>query len=105
MICRTFGLFIVADGMGGHQEGERASAITTRIVARHVLREIYAVLLSQKMDEPERPSISDVLRAAVQEANEVVTEQIPEGGTTVTSNGRLSTIWPISRMWATAALI
>ncbi len=80
-----FGLFIVADGMGGHQEGERASAITTRIVARHVLREIYAVLLSQKMDEPERPSISDVLRAAVQEANESVTEQIPEGGTTVTT--------------------
>ncbi len=80
-----FGLFIVADGMGGHQEGERASAITTRIVARHVLREIYAVLLSQKMDEPERPSISNVLRAAVQEANESVTEQIPEGGTTVTT--------------------
>ncbi len=80
-----FGLFIVADGMGGHLDGERASAITTRIVARHVLREIYAVLLSQQMDEPERPSISDVLRGAVQEANEAVTEQIPEGGTTVTT--------------------
>jgi serine/threonine protein phosphatase PrpC len=80
-----FGLFIVADGMGGHLEGERASAITTRIVSRHVLREIYEVLLSQKMDEPERPSISDVLRAAVQEANDSVTEQIPEGGTTVTT--------------------
>jgi serine/threonine protein phosphatase PrpC len=80
-----FGLFIVADGMGGHLEGERASAITTRIVARYILREIYVTLLSQKMDEPERPSISDVLRAAVQEANESVTEQIPEGGTTVTT--------------------
>jgi serine/threonine protein phosphatase PrpC len=81
-----FGLFIVADGMGGHQEGERASAITTRIVARHVLDGIFTSLLNQKMDDPERPSISDVLRAAVQEANESVTEQIPEGGTTVTTS-------------------
>jgi protein phosphatase len=79
-----FGLFIVADGMGGHQEGERASAITTRIVARHVLREIYMILLSQQMNDSERPSIADLLRAAVQEANESVTEQIPEGGTTAT---------------------
>jgi serine/threonine protein phosphatase PrpC len=80
-----FGLFIVADGMGGHQEGERASAITTRLVVRHVLREIYEVLLNQQMDDPDRPSISDVLRAAVQEANDSITEQIPEGGTTVTT--------------------
>ncbi len=80
-----FGLFIVADGMGGHQEGERASAITVRIVARYVLHEIYTTLLDQQMNAPDRPSIADVLRAAVQEANESVTEQIPEGGTTVTS--------------------
>ena len=80
-----FGLFIVADGMGGHQEGERASAITTRIVAKHVLDGIFMSLLSKEMGDPERPSIADVLRAAVQEANESVTEQIPEGGTTATT--------------------
>lgn len=78
------GLFVVADGMGGHQEGERASAITTRIVVRHVLREVFTALLDQQMDNPERPSISDILRAAVQEANDSIGEQIPEGGTTVT---------------------
>lgn len=80
-----FGLFIVADGMGGHQEGERASAITTRIVAQYVLREIYMALMNQEMNDPDRPSIADVMRAAVQEANVSVTEQIPEGGTTVTT--------------------
>ena len=80
-----FGLFVVADGMGGHQEGERASAITVRIVARHVLHEIYMALLEQRMNDPDRPSIAEVLRAAVQEANDSVTEEIPEGGTTVTS--------------------
>jgi serine/threonine protein phosphatase PrpC len=81
-----FGLFIVADGMGGHQEGERASAITTRIVARHVLNEIFNALLSQEMNDPDRPPIANILSAAVQEANDSVTEEIPEGGTTVTTS-------------------
>jgi protein phosphatase len=80
-----FGLFVVADGMGGHQEGERASAITTRIVAKHVMSEIFAALLTQTMGDPDRSPIANILSAAVQEANESVTEQIPEGGTTVTT--------------------
>ncbi len=80
-----FGMFVVADGMGGHQEGERASAITMRMVARHVLSEIYVAMLDKRMNDPDRPSIAEVLRAAVQQANESVTEEIPEGGTTVTA--------------------
>ncbi len=79
------GVFMVADGMGGHQEGERAAAITTRMVARHVLREVVLALLEQRMDDPDRVSIAEVLRAAVHEANDSVNEQIPEGGTTVTA--------------------
>lgn len=80
-----FGLFVVADGMGGHQEGERASAITTRIVAKYVLNEIFLILLNQQMNDPDRPPIASVLSTAVQEANESVTAEIPEGGTTVTT--------------------
>jgi PPM family protein phosphatase len=80
-----FGLFIVADGMGGHHDGEKASAITARMVARHVLDQIYLPLLRHEMDSPDRPAISDILREAVQNANDAVTDQIPEGGTTVTA--------------------
>jgi serine/threonine protein phosphatase PrpC len=79
-----FGLFIVADGMGGHQEGERASAITTRMIAKHVIHEIFTVVLEQRMNDPERPSIAEILRMAIQRANESVTDEIPEGGTTAT---------------------
>lgn len=80
-----FGLFVVADGMGGHTDGEKASAITARIIARHVLQVVLDSLLAQEMDNPDRPSIIEILRDAVQKANEAVSEQIPEGGTTATT--------------------
>lgn len=80
-----FGLFIVADGMGGHQEGERASSVTTRMVARHVMQEILKPMVEQRMSDPDRPPIADVLREAVKQANEAVTEEISDGGTTATA--------------------
>ena len=34
-----FGLFIIADGMGGHQAGDIASALATRVVAHSLMRQ------------------------------------------------------------------
>ncbi|NLE51968.1 MAG: serine/threonine-protein phosphatase [Chloroflexi bacterium] len=77
-----FGVFIVADGMGGHHDGEKAASITTRMVAQHVVKEILGAMLDQQMDDPERPAITEILREAFQLANRAVSMQIPEGGTT-----------------------
>jgi len=41
-----FGLFVVADGMGGHALGERASGIAARTVARLVLEALLPSLLA-----------------------------------------------------------
>jgi PPM family protein phosphatase len=79
-----FGLFIVADGMGGHHDGEKASAITTRVVAAHITNNIYVPILADG-DDVERPPITEALVAAVQRANSQVISNVPDGGTTATA--------------------
>lgn len=79
-----FGLFVVADGMGGHHDGEKASAIATRVVASTVTTQIYLPFLSNG-DNIEKQPISEGLISAVHRANHEVIRQVPEGGTTVTA--------------------
>jgi serine/threonine protein phosphatase PrpC len=79
-----FGLFIVADGMGGHHDGEKASALATRTVAAHVTNSVYLPLLHGDNDA-DRPPITEALIAAVQKANADIISGVPEGGTTLTT--------------------
>lgn len=78
-----FGLFVVADGMGGHQDGEKASALTARTVATHVLSTILVPLMAGVTENQE--PITETLTAAIEKANGEVIRQVPDGGTTVTS--------------------
>ena len=41
-----FGLYVVADGMGGHQHGEVASELATRAMAEYVIRKLFTPLFS-----------------------------------------------------------
>ena len=43
----NFGLFVIADGMGGHQKGERASTIAAQSVARVVGTYIFSRMLEE----------------------------------------------------------
>jgi hypothetical protein len=47
-----FGLYVVADGMGGHQHGEVASEIATRAMAEYVIRNLYTSLISVEPHPP-----------------------------------------------------
>lgn len=78
------GLYIVADGMGGHQKGEIASSVAAQVSARHVIQDVFLPFLSgHDQENPHRP-INEALIQAVQSANLAVYQQAPEAGTTLT---------------------
>ncbi|MBE2182953.1 MAG: protein phosphatase 2C domain-containing protein [Anaerolineae bacterium] len=79
-----FGLFIVADGMGGHQDGEKASAIAARVVASQVLNSMYLPIVSKQNKTNDVP-IAESLANAIQKANVEAMSLVPEGGTTLSS--------------------
>ncbi|OGO26804.1 MAG: hypothetical protein A2W33_02485 [Chloroflexi bacterium RBG_16_52_11] len=79
-----FGLYIVADGMGGHQFGEVASGIAIRVVASTVVRKLYTTLLNLQPSAPEQ-SLLEIMLEGSQEAHRAIARQAPGGGTTLTA--------------------
>lgn len=79
-----FGFFIVADGMGGHLHGEIASSSAARTLSQYVLTHFYTPLLSGTSPS-ELESLHELLEHGVEEANQVVIEAAPGGGTTLTA--------------------
>jgi PPM family protein phosphatase len=77
-----FGLFIVADGMGGYEYGEVASAIAVRIAAKYILDHITGFLFQIEKDSPSE-SLQEIMEGAVAEAQTAVLKSAPGGGTTL----------------------
>lgn len=79
-----FGLFIIADGMGGHQYGEVASNVAIRMISGYIMKKFHSSLFSLPslpMDE----SMQEIVQAAVMEAQRAVLREAPGSGTTVTA--------------------
>lgn len=79
----AFGLYIVADGMGGHKHGEFASSLAVKTLAQHILTQVFSPLLQPQPTYPEE-SIQEILQAGVQNAHQMITKFATGGGTTLT---------------------
>ncbi len=81
----AFGLYVVADGMGGYEGGDRASKIASRIAAQHLLQKIYLPLLNEEI-EMNPALIEGIMRDAVLAAHDAIRSPgySGNGGTTLT---------------------
>lgn len=79
-----FGIYIVADGMGGHQFGEVASNVAVRIVAGHIIRKFQSYLFSIKPSPPDE-SLQEIMQTAVRDAQKIIQNEAPSSGTTLTA--------------------
>lgn len=84
-----FGLYIIADGMGGHQFGEIASKACVHTMADHILRKLYLRIYGLAGEQSDE-SLQEIMLGATQEAHRIVLIEAPGGGTTLTAAMLLS---------------
>jgi PPM family protein phosphatase len=79
-----FGLYIIADGMGGHQYGEVASAVSVRGMASYVLNRLFLPWLRNSSSSVQ-VSLHEVMQEGIFEAHRMIVKDAPGGGTTLTA--------------------
>ncbi|HVN56217.1 MAG TPA: protein phosphatase 2C domain-containing protein [Anaerolineaceae bacterium] len=79
-----FGIFMVADGMGGHENGEVASNVAVRTLSTYLMRKIYLPYIGIRTDMGGEP-LQEILQTGVREAQQAVLRLAPRGGTTLTA--------------------
>lgn len=80
----NFGLYIIADGMGGHDNGELASRLAVDRLASHVINTLYLPLISSSVDQYDY-SLQEVLQAGMLQAHHAIKKETEGGGTTLTA--------------------
>lgn len=78
-----FGIFIIADGMGGHQHGEIASQIAVRAMNEQIVSKLFFSLMGIR-DGDQGESMQEILEEGVRNAQQLVVKKAPGGGTTLT---------------------
>lgn len=80
----SYGLFIVADGMGGHENGEMASSAAVGAAVGVLERQLFEPL-RMNGSLPAAQEVQDALNRAAESAQEAVLNSAPGGGTTLSA--------------------
>lgn len=78
------GVFVVADGMGGHLKGDEASSLATKVAGGVIVREILLPALTRPNADVGNRPIHEILTEAAMSANQAVSEMKSDAGTTLT---------------------
>ncbi|PKO05588.1 MAG: hypothetical protein CVU41_10980 [Chloroflexi bacterium HGW-Chloroflexi-3] len=81
----SFGIFIVADGMGGHEYGEVASSVASKTLGDYVVQKLYSPLFNPSSSTPPNESIQEIIENGIKLAQNAVMHKAPGGGTTITA--------------------
>lgn len=79
-----FGIFIIADGMGGHKHGEIASGLAAKAMAEYLVKHLYFHLLGEEQ-RAQSDSLYEIMENGVKQANLAVQRNASGGGTTLTA--------------------
>jgi serine/threonine protein phosphatase PrpC len=94
----AFGLYAVADGMGGHQSGELASEAALRAFANHIIKQLYLPRLVPKAQSLEKDALTEIMSQAMEEAHFEVGKAAPGGGCTLTAALTIGDEWLIAHI-------
>jgi serine/threonine protein phosphatase PrpC/rRNA maturation endonuclease Nob1 len=79
-VSTPVGIFIVADGLGGHDSGQVASRITVNVIAERMTRELLSVPLQAEREgktvaPADEDSLVTLLRSTIEEANTMLCQK------------------------------
>lgn len=78
---QSIGLFMIADGMGGHLYGEIASNVAIRTTAEYIIAHLFVPSIrNSNVLTPN--AVNNVLKESIELANQNVSKSAPGGGTT-----------------------
>lgn len=79
-----YGLFVIADGMGGHEHGELASIVAVNALSTYFTKKLYLPIFGIKQEQPS-DALHELMQNGISEAQQAVLRHAPGGGTTLTS--------------------